>query len=847
MTDTPTLFQGLSEEEAAERLRRDGYNELPAAKPKRLRTIALQVVEEPMILLLLATGGLYLILGDRREALMLLGFVFVIMGITFYQTRKTERTLEALRDLTSPRALVIRSGEQRRIAGREVVRGDLVLLSEGDRVPADGILLSAVNLSVDESLLTGESVPVRKNEWDGKRKRTAPGGEDLPFVFASTLVIRGRGTLRVEAIGPTTEVGKIGKALQRAVPEQTLLQKETGRLVRILAGVGLFLCFVVVVVYGLTRGDWLGGFLAGLTLAMATLPEEFPVVLMVFLALGAWRISRQRVLTRSVPAIETLGAATVLCVDKTGTLTFNRMSVDRLDVDGKYYDAKESGRPPLPELFHELALFGLLASQQDPFDPVERAIIRFAKESFGEVERPYRDWRLIREYPLSSQLLAMSQIWETPEGTIAAVAAKGAPEAIFDLSHLSATETALLSSRVGEMASKGLRLLGVAKGNFRAEESPGAFPEKQHEISFTFLGLIGLADPIRPTVPPALRQCAEAGIRVVMITGDYPVTAQSIARQIGLAPAENVLTGAELDAMNDRTLQERLKTTHLFARVVPEQKLRLVEALKAGGEVVAMTGDGVNDAPALKSAQIGIAMGGRGTDVAREAADLVLLDDDFSSIVGAIEVGRRIFDNLQKAMVYILAIHIPIAGLSLIPVIFQWPLILLPVHIVFLELIIDPACSVIFEAEPAEADVMRRPPRDRKRPLFDRSFLSLSLWQGVGVLLIAVGVFAVSFFHNGGEKQARALTFTTLVFANLGLIFANRSRSKMIFQTFGVRNPALWMVVMGAILFLGLTLFVPTLRDLFQFNQLRPLDLAVSGTAGILSVLWCEGLKSVQR
>ena len=837
-------ISGLSETEAARRLKADGYNELPSTKKRSIFAIAFEVVREPMFLLLVACGTIYLVLGDVQEALMLLGFVFVVMGITLYQERKTERALEALRDLSSPRALVIRDGMEKRIAGREVVSGDILVVKEGDRVPADAVLLSCLNLCMDESLLTGESVPVRKCAASAETKQMdRPGGDDLPCIYSSTLTVQGQGIAQVLATGMGTEIGKIGKALQRVEQERTLLQRETGRIVRNLTILGLSLCLVVIIVYGLTRGDWLQGVLAGITLAMATLPEEFPVVLTIFLALGAWRISKKKVLTRRVPTVETLGSATVLCVDKTGTLTENRMSVSRIFADGQFFDVADAARSPLPERFHELAEFSILASQIDPFDPMEKAIKQMGEQYLAHTEHIHRDWSLVHEYPLSRELLSLSRVWRSPSGSDYIIAAKGAPEAIAELCHMDETQTAGLENRIKSMADDGLRVIGVARSRFSEPTLPG----EQHDFSFNFIGLIGLADPVRKTVPAAIRECATAGIRVVMITGDYPGTARNIARQIGLKSSEDCITGPELDAMTDDELKQRIRDVNIFARVVPEQKLRLVEALKANDEIVAMTGDGVNDAPALKAAHIGIAMGGRGTDVARESAALVLLDDDFSSIVEAIRMGRRIFDNIKKAIAYIFAIHVPIVGMSLIPVLLKWPLVLMPVHIVFLELIIDPACSIVFEAESEEADVMTRPPRNPKEPLFGKETLTVSILQGLSVLLIILAVFGISLHTGHGGKEARALTFTTLIVANLCLILVNRSWSRTILGTLRSPNKALWFVIAGTTLFMGLVLYVPFLRNLFRFNFLHPVDLFLCLSAGIVSILWFEGLKLINR
>ena len=832
-------IQGLTDQEAMERLAQDGYNELPSAKKRSPLHLVLEVVREPMFMLLIACGLLYLLLGDVAEALMLLGFVFVIMGIEFVQEQRTERALDALRELSSPRALVIREGRQGRIAGREVVRDDIVLVVEGDRVPADAVVLSATSLSVDESLLTGESVPVRKAVWDGAQAMGRPGGDDQPFVYSGTLVVKGQAITQVQTTGSRTEMGKIGKALQILEPESTNLQQQTAKIVKTFALVGLGLCILVVVLYGLTRGSWLNGLLAGITLAMATLPEEFPVVLTIFLALGAWRMSQRQVLTRRVPAVEMLGAATALCVDKTGTLTLNRMTVTHIALDGELHPV-ESKQVALPEPLHGVVEYSLLASPTDPFDPMEKAMKDLGGRTLLNTEHLHKDWKLVKEYPLSPKLLAMSRVWRSPSGEDLVIAAKGGPEAIADLCHFDAGRRQALDEQINQMANTGLRVIGVAQAQFRAAD----LPDEQHDFNFEFLGLLGLADPVRPGVPEALQECYTAGIRVIMITGDYPGTAQSIARQIGLKPLKQIITGSELEQMDDAELQERIRTTCIFARTVPEQKLRIVQALKANGEVVAMTGDGVNDAPALKAAHIGIAMGGRGTDVAREAAALVLLDDNFASIVQAVRMGRRIFDNLRKAMTFIFSVHIPIAGMSLLPILFNWPPALLPIHIVFLELIIDPACSVVFEMEPDEADVMLRSPRRLDEPLFGRQMIVVGLCQGLGVLLAVLAVYGYVLSSGLGEAEARMMGFVTLVIGNLGLILTNRSWTRSLLDTLRTPNAAMVWIVCGVFIFLALALGVAVLRDLFSFGALHAWELAMVAVAGLATIAISEGVKT---
>ncbi|MBA2659377.1 MAG: cation-translocating P-type ATPase [Nitrosospira sp.] len=834
---------GLSDHEASQRLAEEGYNELPSAKPRNVFAIALAVAREPMFMLLVACGAIYLLLGSRQEALMLLGFVFVVMGITFVQERKTERALGALRDLSSPRALVVREGRQKRIPGRDVVRGDIVVLVEGNRVPADAILLECTSMTVDEAVLTGESVPVRKlASSDNPQSMGAPGGDDLPFVFSGTLVVQGKGMAEVVRTASDTAIGRIGKALSGIKQEATRLQNEVARVVKRVSWIGLVLAGVVALWYGAARGDWLNGFLAGITLAMAVLPEGLPVVLTVFLGLGAWRISKEKVLTRHIPAIEMLGAATVLCVDKTGTLTQNKMALARICAADQVFDATSmdgTDAVSFPEAFHQTLEFAILASQQDPFDPMEMAISESGLKLLANTEHLHSNWQLVNEYPLTRELLAMSRVWQSPDQVQYVIAAKGAPEAIIDLCHLDAKMARGIIDQVNTAAEQGLRVLGVAKAAF----TNPALPDIQHDFPFQFLGLVALADPIRSMVPVAIEESHAAGLRVVMITGDYPATARNIARQIGLQSPEEIITGPELGDLSDADLQKRIRTVNIFCRMVPEQKLRLVNAFKSNGDIVVMTGDGVNDAPALKSAHIGIAMGARGTDVARESAALVLLNDDFSSIVLAVKLGRRIFDNLQKAIAFIIAVHIPIVGLSLIPVMMGWPIVLMPVHILFLELLIDPVCSIVFEAEPEETDVMQRPPRSPDARLFDRELLQLGFIQGSVLLVIVQAIFAFALYRGLGADEARALTFATLVLASIGLIFTNRSRSRSALATLRSHNAALWWITTGAVAGLSLILFLPGLSALFSFGKLDPAELVFCLFAGFTTFGLFEAFK----
>ncbi len=825
--DISASFTGLTETEAKNRLRAEGFNELPSQKSPGWLGIFLNVLKEPMLFLLLATGLIYLFLGELSDASMLMGGIILVIGITFYQEHKTERALEALKNLSSPRALVIRDGQRVRIPGREVVRGDVMVLREGDRVPADCAILAANNLMLDESLLTGESLPVRKSF-----------SSDHPeYVFSGTLVTSGHAVVRAQDIGAATQMGKIGKSLVSIKDEDTQIKKDTSRIVKKFALFGLSLCLVVFLLFGLLQGDWVRGLLAGLTLTMSMLPEEFAVVLMVFLTLGAWRMSKRHVLARKTAAIETLGACTVLCVDKTGTLTENKITLSDVFDGHDFFSLRNTGN--LPEKYHSLIEYAVLASQQDPFDPLEKAIFRAGKELLTDTGHAHLDWQLVKEYPLSENLFSISRVWQSPDSLDFEIASKGSPEAIAQLCHFSPDKLRGLEHQIDILAARGLRLIGVAKASFKN----GHLPKRQHAFNFKFLGLLGFSDPVRPGVDLALAECYRAGIRVIMITGDYPGTAQYVAGQIGLRNPHELITGPELSSMDQEVLAQKITTVNIFARMVPDQKLTLVDQLKKNGEIVAMTGDGVNDAPALKSAHIGIAMGQRGTDVAREAADLVLLDDDFSSIVAAVRMGRRIFDNLKKAMAYIFAVHIPIAGLSLIPVVLRLPLVLLPAHIAFIELIIDPACSVVFESETEESHIMSRPPRRLGESLFTRDNITIGIIQGVSILFVVLFVYFVSYLMGRTELEIRTLTFATMVFANLLLIITDLSRTRHLLDIVMHKNLALYWVLGSTTFSLLLILAIPSLRNMFHFSPLTVGELLTAFSAGLLSILWFEGLK----
>jgi len=800
--------------------------------------IAIEVLREPMLALLLAGGVAYLLLGDLAEALILLAFATFSVAVTVIQETRTEHVLEALRDLSAPRALVIRDGTRLRIAGREVVRDDLLVLEQGDRIAADAVLVEAADLQADESLLTGESLPVGKAvaTRDVAEDNRRPGGEGQPYVYSGSLVTRGSGIARVLATGPRSEIGRIGQSLATLDTEAPRLRRETTRIVTWCAIGGGAVALLVVLLFGLLRGGWIEAVLAGIAIGMSMLPEEFPVVLTVFLAMGAWRIGKAGVLTRRAAAIETLGSATVLCTDKTGTLTENRMSVAELWLPSGDTHAL-AANPAVPEAYHGLIEAAALASAAEPTDPMEIALHGAHGAVVGT---DLSNGALAHAYALRPDLLAMSNIWD--EGDALTLSAKGAPEAIASLCHLPAPEHAAMTAAVEAMAVRGIRVLGVATATPRDRN----WAETQHDYDYALTGLVGLADPLRASVPTAVAECRSAGIRVVMITGDYAATARSIATQAGIADGD-VLTGADLAALDDAQLAERLKTVTVFARIMPEQKLRIVQAFKADGEIVAMTGDGVNDAPSLKAAHIGVAMGKRGTDVAREASAIVLLEDDFGSIVQSVRLGRRIYDNIRKAMAFIFAVHVPIAGLALLPLFFGLPILFGPIHIALLEMVIDPVCGLVFEAEREEDDIMCRRPRDPDEALFSLPMIVWSIFQGSLAFAMLATVFLVETWSGMPEVELRALTFFALIAEIVAMILVNRSFSASLGEALVRHNAALRYVAVAIAGVTALILFLPQAQVLLKFGSIAWSDMALAIGLGVVLLVLLEGCKPLVR
>ena len=825
--DNSTL-QGLSQAEAARRLASGGPNEMPSPAGRGVLRIAFETMREPMFLLLIGAAGLYLVLGDLGEGAFLMAGALATIGLVVLQEARSERALAALRDLSQPRARVIRDKIEHSIAARELVPGDIVLVGEGERLPADAVLAAGDVLSVDESALTGESAPVSKRPLRPDEvvdPDTAPGAESGPNLFSGTLIVRGQAVAQVLRTGANSALGRIGVSLAAIAEEPTPLQKTAGRLVTWLGGFALLFCAIVAIAYGLLRGDWVRAALAGITVAIALIPEEFPMVLAVFLALGAWRLATHQVLVRRSAVIEALGGATVLCVDKTGTLTENQMQVARLWTQAGETTVSQD-LPPAGAFATLLQMAGLACAVRpvDPMDKAVRALLPTAGPGPVKTgDEPERAW------PLRPELMAVIQVWRQA-GAERIAAAQGAPEALYRLCRLPDVEVARTNAVVGAYAEQGLRVLGVASSRV-----PGVFPDDPETAPFGFAGLVGFLDPVRKDVPAALAEAKGAGISVVMITGDHPATALAIAKAAGVDTSGGVLLGSELAVLTAGELAIRLRTVRVFARIVPEQKLRLVQGFKAAGEVVAMTGDGVNDAPALETAHIGIAMGRKGTDVAREAADLVLTDDSFASIVGGVRLGRRIFVNLRKALIYVTAIHVPIAGLALIPILLGLPQLLFPMHVVFLELVIDPVCAMVFEVEPGSADAMRRPPRRRNEALFGPVQLGLALLQGCGVLAGVLGVYVWS-LGRYSEPEARGAGFVALLVGNLVLALADASSTGG--TLFAPHRKIYWIIAAAAGGVLALIMTIPPLTRVFQVAPLHLPLLALALGVACISGGW---------
>ncbi|MDZ4727749.1 MAG: cation-translocating P-type ATPase [Leptospira sp.] len=810
-----------------------GFNEISSKKEKNIFERLLSVLAEPMIFLLLSIGVIYLLLGDTGEAILLSCSVILIIIITMYQEGKTESALSALKTLASPRTNVWRDGILRKVDGREILPGDVIIVNEGDRIPADSMIVSTDHLKMDESLLTGESVAVIKNIGDE--------------IFCGSLVVAGQATCEVKLIGNQTQIGKIGKTISEEQINKTLLEKEVAKIVRFIFIFAILLCTILAIYLGFKKGNWLGGILSGLTLAIGILPEELPLVLTIFFAFGAYRLSKKKVLTRRTSIIETLGAATVLCTDKTGTITQNKMTIKCLYAkEGEIFYLTNDIDKKIPAEFSNIVKYGTLASKSNAFDPIDKAFLDLGKKENLDFESNAVPDKFVKEFPISSAMLAMTQVWKQNGEYL--VASKGAPEAIIKICKLEPNIERIYLEKVKFLASKGYRMLAVC----RSSKNLNFIPDSLDQIDFEWVGLVGLEDPIREEVPSAIQRAYSAGMRVIMITGDYPETAKNIAKQIGLKISDHVMTGPELKILNDNDYKESVNQCNIFSRVSPEEKWKLVRLLKEQGEIVAMTGDGVNDAPALRTAHIGVAMGERGTDVAREAADLVLLDDSFSSLLNGVEEGRHIYSNLKKALGYIIAVHIPIIGSTFFPTIFDLPYVILSaVHIVFLEMIIDPTSTLVFEKEPIESGLMSKPPRKVSESLLDKKLFIISVLQGISSLIAVIGTYVyIQFYVENASLNPRLGTtsaFVTLIFTNLLLILVNRNWELTIIESLKMKNMALPFVILGTFTVLFSALFIPSLQKLFHFTSLSLGEISICFLFSLASIVWFEIAKIIIR
>lgn len=831
---TKNQLKGLTKDEARVLQEKFGKNRLVPEKKENFFLKIIQVLKEPMFLLLIAAAVIYFLLGEPRDGTIMLVFVVGIISIDVIQEWKTDKTLNALKNLSAPHITVIRDGEECTINSEDLVPGDLMMIAEGVKLPADGKVIRSNDLCIDESSLTGEAEGVWKCTDDS-------GNKDYwkkDHCYAGTLVTQGTGVILVEKIGAETEYGKIGINVAEAPDRPTPMEKQTRKLVKICAMIAavLFLMVCIITYFNLPDHEFkeriIESILSGITLAMAMIPEEFPVILTVFLSMGAWRLAKKSSLVRRLPSVETLGAVSVLCVDKTGTITMNKMRVRECWAFNN--NITETNK-----------IMGM-ACEVDAYDPMEHAILDYCEDNNISKDELFKG-DLISEYSFTNERKMMGHVWKVEDEAI--IAAKGSAEKILTLCRLEEEEKKIVENKIFSMSSKGLRVLGIGRMILQDERD---IPETLEECRLEFLGLVGLQDPPRENVKDDIASCIKAGIRVVMITGDNGITASAIAKQVGIPHSSDIITGDELNAMTDEKLKERIKDVSIFSRVMPEHKMRIVKAFKENGDVVAMTGDGVNDAPALKYADIGIAMGKRGSEVSREAADLILLDDNFSTIVDTIKDGRRIYDNIRKAIGYVFTIHIPIAFASLLAPMLDIRssmLLLLPVHVVLLELLIDPTCSIVLERQPAEIDIMERKPRNPKESILTASILIKSIIQGIVLFGASFASYYLYLKNNPGQAEiARSIGLAIIMLSNMLLVQVNSSESEFAYRSMMnlKKDSVMWAVGFGTLIGLGVILYTP----IAEFLSLAPLTLnqvlRVIVTS-FIAVMWYEVVKIFKK
>lgn len=820
---------GLTSGEAKLLQERYGKNNIVPEKKESFIRKVLEVIKEPMFLLLLVAAMIYFILGEPRDGIIMLIFVVAVISIDVVQEWKTDKTLKALRKLSAPHITVIRDGIEMMINSEDLVPGDLMIISEGVKVPADGFVIKANDLCIDESSLTGEPVCVWKsvnNSDNGYWKQN--------YCYAGTLVTQGIGVIKVDKIGVGTEYGKIGKKVSETKEEATPLQKQTSTLVKVCAYIAAILFFLVAVITYMNLIDYsfkariIESILSAITLAMAMIPEEFPVILTVVLSMGAWRLAKKNSLVRKLPSVETLGAVSVLCVDKTGTITINKMTVK--DIWSVNDDIKGFSK-----------IMGM-ACETEAYDPMEQAMIEYCEKNNITKDMLFGG-TLVKEYSFTNERKMMGHVWKNDEGIT--VAAKGSPEKIIKLCDLDEELKKDINNKMKEFSLKGLRVIAVGKMIIEKEDD---IPRSLEQCRLEFLGLVALQDPPRETVKNDIAICSKAGIRVVMITGDNGITASAIAKDVGIVGNDNIITGDIIDRLSDEELREKVKNINIFSRVVPEHKMRIVKAFKENGEIVAMTGDGVNDAPALKKADIGIAMGKRGSEVAREAADLVLLDDNFSTIVYTVKDGRRIYDNIKKAIGYVFTIHIPIALSSLLAPLLgigSKELMLLPIHVVLLELIIDPTCSIVLERQPAEDTIMERKPRDPNEKILTVNLLVKSIIQGFVLFIASFGVYYIYLIKNQAAVEvARSMAISIIMISNLLLVQVNNSNKEYAYKSFIKlrKDKVMWSIIVATIVLIVVILYTP-ISSILKLAPLTIVDMLLVLLISVCSIMWYEIVK----
>lgn len=825
-------LKGLSDEEVVQSREKNGFNSLDFHYKNSFLVSLIDLVKEPMFLLLLTATSIYFITGKYADGIFMTLAIVLISAISLYQESRSRNAIALLKKLSQPKSKVIRNGEILEIPSEEIVLGDFIQTEEGSFIPADGVILQSNDFSVNESILTGESLPVFKNEKSGNN-----------LVFQGTIVTSGLAIYKVTAIGNQTQLGKIGKSLESIAEEKTPLQIQIGNFVKKMSLVGLLIFSIVWGINFYNSKAFLDSLLKALTLAMSIIPEEIPVAFTTFMALGAWRLMKMGIIVKQTKTVETLGSATVICTDKTGTITENKMSLAQWYVfSNDTMNDDLNGSKQLNKDEEELLHLAMWASEPIPFDGMEIALHEAYSRINKTDERP--NFKLVHEYPLGGSPPMMTHVFENQNGT-RIIAAKGAPEALIACSNLSKAETQQINNAIESMSKQGFRVLGVGVAAFSGND----YPKTQQEFPFKFKGLLAFYDPPKNNIKSVFDTFYNAGIMVKIVTGDNATTTSTIAKQIGLRNPENTLNGNELMSMDKETLKEKVLQTTIFTRMFPEAKLKIIEALKANNQIVAMTGDGVNDGPALKSAHIGIAMGKKGTEIAKEAANLILVEDDLAKMIDAIAMGRKIYANLKKGIQYIISIHIPIIMIVFIPLILGWvyPNIFSPVHIIFLEIIMGPTCSIIYENEPIEPNTMLQKPRPMTTTFFNLKEITISIIQGLVITLGLLFSYQYCIQENCTESVTRTTVFITLIASNVFLTLANRSFYYSIVTTLGYKNNLVLIIIGITVLITSLLLLVPLFAAFFMFGTVSASQIGLGVLVGFVSVIWVEIYKGFKR